>query len=116
MADTHGDGWRVPPLSIGAERVLLDGLDDERRAWVAERWVPHLLVTWTQPIHLTGAAAAIPTTYVRCTVDYDPTDEDFMRQDARIRSESTWRYVELDERHAAPFTAPEAVARVLLEV
>jgi pimeloyl-ACP methyl ester carboxylesterase len=116
LADAHGDGWRVPPMSIGADRILLNGLDDARRAWIAERWVPHPFVTWTQPISLTGAAAAIPTTYVRCTADYDPMNEDTMRQDARIRGEPTWRYRELAERHAAPFTAPEAVAGLLLEL
>jgi pimeloyl-ACP methyl ester carboxylesterase len=116
LAEEHGDGWRVPPLSIGADKMLLDGLDDERRRWIAERWVPQHLVTWTQPIRLTGAAAAVPTTYIRFTIDYDPTHEDTARQDARIRSEPTWRYVEIAERHAAPFTAPDVVAKAMLEV
>jgi hypothetical protein len=72
-------------------------------------------VTWTLPIRLRGAAATIPTTYVRCTVGYDPTDEDTQRQDARIRGEPSWRYRELTESHAAPVTAPQAVADLLLE-
>jgi hypothetical protein len=76
---------------------------------------PYLLKTWTQPIRLDGAAAAIPTTYIRCTVGYDPDDEDTQRQDARIRSKPTWRYRELAASHMAGFTVPGAVAGLLLE-
>jgi pimeloyl-ACP methyl ester carboxylesterase len=114
LAAAHGDGWRVPPAAAGFTTPPA-GLPDERWPWIAERLVPHLLKTWTQPIRLTGAAAAIPTTYVRCTVGYDPDDEDTRRQDERIRSEPAWRYRELGESHAAPLTAPRAVADLLLE-
>ena len=80
------------------------------------RLTPQLLKTWTQPIRLSGAAAAIPTTYIRCTVGYDPNDEDTRRQDARIRSEPGWRYRELATGHDAMITAPGALAGLLLEV
>jgi pimeloyl-ACP methyl ester carboxylesterase len=116
LARAHGDGWRVPPEVARVDDALLKGLPEEQRHWTAARLQPHLLKTWTQPIRLTGAAAAIPTTYVRCTVGYDPDDEDTRRQDERIRSEPGWRYRELAESHAAPFTAPRAVADLLLEV
>jgi pimeloyl-ACP methyl ester carboxylesterase len=116
LARVHGDGWRIPPDVLGMEEFLLAALPEERRHWIAARLTPHPLQTWTQPIRLTGAADAIPTTYIRCTVGYDPTDEDTRRQDERIRSEPTWRYRELAESHAAPFTAPRAVADLLLEV
>jgi pimeloyl-ACP methyl ester carboxylesterase len=113
LARAHGDGWRVPP-PFGADD-LPGELPAETRRWIAERLTPHLLLTWTQPIRLAGAAAALPTTYVRCTVGYDPTDEDTRRQDARIRGEPAWRYRELADSHAAPLTAPRAVADLLLE-
>ena len=106
----------MPPEVTRAEALLLAELPEEQRRWIAARFTPHLLKTWTQPIRLTGAAAAIPTTYIRCTVGYDPTDEDTQRQDERIRSEPSWRYRELAASHAAPFTAPRAVADLLLEV
>jgi pimeloyl-ACP methyl ester carboxylesterase len=115
LARVHGDGWRVPPEVTRAEPLLLGELPEEQRRWIAARFTPHLLKTWTRPIRLTGAAAAIPTTYVRCTVGYDPTDEDTQRQDERIRTEPTWRYRELAASHAAPFTAPRALADLLLE-
>jgi pimeloyl-ACP methyl ester carboxylesterase len=112
----HGDGWRVPPEVTRAESLLLSELPEEQRRWIAARFTPQPLKTWTQPIRLAGAAGSVPTTYVRCTVGYDPDDEDTRRQDERIRSEPGWRYRELDASHAAPFTAPRAVADVLLEV
>jgi hypothetical protein len=94
---------------------LLGDLPDDQHRWIAARFAPQPLKVWTQPIRLTGAAASIPTTYIRCTIGYDPTDEDTIRQDDRIRSEPTWRYRELAETHAAPFTAPRTVADLLLE-
>jgi pimeloyl-ACP methyl ester carboxylesterase len=115
LARVHGDGWRVPPEVTRAEPLLLGELPEEQRRWIAARFTPHLLKTWTQPIRLTGAGAAIPTTYIRCTAGYDPADEDTQRQDERIRSEPTWRSQELAASHAAPFTAPQAVADLLLE-
>jgi pimeloyl-ACP methyl ester carboxylesterase len=114
------DGWRVPlgidtntTSAVGAWATWLE-LPRDMRVWIAERIVPHLLKTWTQPIRLTGAASAIPTTYVRCTVGYDPADEDTQRQDARIRGEPAWSYVELAKSHLCPWTAPSAVVDLLL--
>jgi hypothetical protein len=76
----------------------------------------HPLQTWLDPIRITGAADAIPTTYIRCTVGYDPEDLDTRRQDERIRSEPTWRYREIDATHFAPVTHPEEVAALFTEV
>lgn len=115
QARAHGDGWRVPPTPEVMEALLGD-LQGEPRHWIAERLLPHPLKTWTQPIRLTGAGDAIPTTYVRCTIGYDPTDEDTGRQDARVRSQPKWRYRELGESHFAPWTAPRAVADLLLDI
>lgn len=114
LARDHGDGWRVPPAAAGVH-TLLEELPEEQRRWIAARLTPHLLKTWTQPIRLSGAATAIPTTYIRCTVGYDPHDDDTQRQDARIRSEPGWRYRELAASHLAALTRPREVADLLLE-
>lgn len=113
LAREHGDGWRVPPEVTRAPDLLLTGLPERQRASIAARLVAHPLACWTQPIRLTGGAS-LPTTYIRCTADYNPSDEDTARQDARIRSEPHWRVLELAERHAIPFTAPTTLARTLL--
>jgi pimeloyl-ACP methyl ester carboxylesterase len=118
LARAHCDGWRIPPeaMQTRLEALLLAELPEEQRRWIATRFAPHMLKTWLQPIRLSGAAATIPTTYIRCTVGYDPTDEDTRRQDARIRSEPDWRYWELDASHAAPFSAPHALAQMLMKI
>lgn len=116
LARKHGDGWRVPVGVTHAEALLLSELPEEQRRWIAARLVPHLLATWLQPIRLTGAGAAVPTTDIRCKVGYDPADEDTQRQDARIRGEPRWRYVEMNATHAAPCTAPAALATLLLDL
>ena len=114
LARDHGDGWRVPPAAAGVDALLAE-LPEEQRRWIAARLAPHMLETWAQPIRLAGAAAAIPTTYIRCTVGYDPDDEDTRRQDARIHSEPSWHYRELAASHLAVVTAPREVADLLLE-
>jgi pimeloyl-ACP methyl ester carboxylesterase len=116
LADAHGEGWFVPPEVTRVHAYLLAGLPEAQAAWIAARVAPHPLVTWLQPMRLTGAAANVPTTYIRCTVGYDPEDEDTRRQDERMRSESAWSYRELAETHAAPRTAPRAVAGLLLDL
>jgi len=113
LARAHGDGWRVPPAAAGVD-ALLEEFPEEQRRWIAARLTPQLLKTWTQPNRLSGAAAAIPTTYIRCTVGYDPDDEDTQRQDARIRSEAGWHYRELEASHMAGLTVPREVADLLL--
>ena len=57
----------------------------------------------------------MPATYLRCTVGYDPDDEDTQRQDRRIHSEPTWHYREIDAPHLALVTHPALVAKILLE-
>ncbi len=113
QAREHGDGWRLP-VTWGADDLPAE-LPAETRRWVFARLTPDLLKTRIQPIRLAGAGAALPTTYVRCTVGYDPADEIKRREDARVRSEPAWRYRELAAGHGAPFTAPRAVADLLLE-
>ena len=110
----QGDGWRVP--LAGEFDAVLGELPTQVRSWIAERVTSQLLTTWTQPIRLTGAGDAIPTTYIRCTIGYDPFNKDTQRQEARIRSEPSWCYRELAAGHFAPWTEPQAVADQLLEV
>jgi pimeloyl-ACP methyl ester carboxylesterase len=113
LARIHGDGWRVPP-PLHVFEPSLATLPVETREWITARLVPHLLRTWTEPIRLTDAGGALPTTYIRATVGYDPDDEDTQRQAARIKSEPSWTYRELAESHFAVWTAPQALAGVLL--
>jgi pimeloyl-ACP methyl ester carboxylesterase len=113
-AHAYGAGWSVL-LSPEFAAVLAD-LPTADRERTTACLTPQPLATWTQPIRLNGTGDAIPTTYVRCTVGYDPTDEDTRRQDARIRAEPGWCYRELAASHFAPLTAPQAMVDELLSI
>jgi pimeloyl-ACP methyl ester carboxylesterase len=113
-ARLEGDGWRVPPPP-GLFESQIAGLPQATQRWILDRVVMHPLQTWLQPIRLLGRAATIPTTYIRCTVGYEPDDEDARRQDARIRSEPSWHYREIDAPHLALFTHPTEVAALFVE-
>jgi pimeloyl-ACP methyl ester carboxylesterase len=113
-ARTEGDGWRVPAPQGFVETQIAEAPEATQR-WVLDRLTMHPLQTWLDPIRLTGAAAEIPTTYIRCTVGYDPDDLDTRRQDERIRSEPSWRYREIDATHMALITHPAEIAALLVE-
>lgn len=113
LAKAYGEGWRVPPQVTRVPALLLTDLPPDQQAWIAARFSAHPVRTWLEPIRLSGAGVAVPTTYIRCTTGYDP-DEDTARQDGRIRSQPAWQVIELAETHAIPFTAPEVLARTLL--
>ena len=117
LARLHGEGWLlpVPPVMTNVENRILSTLPEEDARWIAERYTPQPLKTWLQPIRLTGKADSIPTTYIRCLDGYDPTDEDTQRQDARIQSEPSWTYWEVQAPHAVPFTDPRGLAQLLLK-
>lgn len=98
-----------PPAMLGIPE------DHPLHDWVAERLTPHPLRTWLDPIRLEhGGADGIPRTYVHCT---DPamaqTQFPYIAQMAA--SDPTWSYAELATGHEAMLTAPDDVARLLLD-
>jgi pimeloyl-ACP methyl ester carboxylesterase len=113
-ARTEGEGWRAP-IPVEFVKSQLAEAPEPTQQWSLERLTMQPVQPWLDPIRLTGAAAAIPTTYIRCTVGYNPDDLDTRRQDARIRSEASWRYREINAPHMALVTHPAAIAALLLE-
>jgi hypothetical protein len=104
-ARTVGDGWRVPP-----NPVPLDTSDADV-AWVTPRRVMQPLMTFEQPLHLTGDGERIPKAYIYCA---RPSPGDVFRQFAeRARSETGWRYFEIDASHSPHVTAPTSLATLL---
>lgn len=110
LADGRGDGWRVPPP---VPETLPDDLDPDVR-WVLSRMVPQPVRTFTQPVRLTSAAAAVPRTYIFCTEGKG--DQPLPAYVQRARSEPGWRYRELAAGHGAHVTAPRELANLLLEL
>ena len=104
-ARTIGDGWRIPPNSVPPDTSEAD------IAWVTPRRVMQPLKTFEEPLHLTGAGERIPKAYIYCT---RPAPGDVFRQFAeRARSETGWRYFEIDASHSPHVTAPTSLATLL---
>lgn len=109
-ARDRGDGWRVPPPFPDP---LPPGLPAEV-VWVVSRMAPHPLATMTQPLHLEHGDTDLPRTFVLCTEgkenEFEPPYV------ARVRSDPSWRFVELAANHVAHVTAPEKLTATLLDL
>jgi len=104
-ARTVGDGWRIPPNPVPLDTCDVDV------AWVTPRRVMQPLRTFEQPVHLTGASERLPKSYIYCT---RPAPGDVFRQFAeRARSETGWRYFEIDASHSPHVTVPTSLATLL---
>jgi pimeloyl-ACP methyl ester carboxylesterase len=104
-ARTVGDGWRVPPIPLPPDTCAEDV------AWITPRRVMQPLGTFEQLVHLTGAGALLPKTYIYCM---RPAPEDVFQQFAqRARTEKGWCYCEIDASHSPHITAPESLATLL---
>jgi hypothetical protein len=91
-----GDAWR----GAGEEAAIL------------ARFRPHPIKTLLEPLRLTNpAAAAVPGTYLACRQSPGAA-----RRAAQQRARPGWGYREIDAPHLAPFTHPNEVATLLLEV
>jgi pimeloyl-ACP methyl ester carboxylesterase len=113
-ARENGDGWLVPLPWEGA----LAGwgvTDPEDLRWMVPRMTPQPLATFVQPAGSTAAAQRLPRTYAHCT-EKPAADAFAPFAAAAARDGSGWRYMTLRAGHNAMVTAPEAVARVLMEL
>jgi pimeloyl-ACP methyl ester carboxylesterase len=101
-----GFGWLIPVRSLQALGVT-DQADVE---WLTPRLTPHPWRTYTQPLALTGRQEDVPATFVECT--------DWMRvfRAHAERAESAgWPALSLPTGHEAMVTAPEALAKILID-
>jgi pimeloyl-ACP methyl ester carboxylesterase len=101
-----GFGWLVPVRSLEVLGVTEpDDLD-----WLHPRLTPHPWLTYTQPLALSGAGDAVPGAFVECT--------DWMRvfQPHAERAEAAgWPVLTVPTGHEAMVTAPEALAKALID-
>ena len=104
-ARSIGEGWRVPPNPLPPDTC------EEDVAWIMPRRGMQPLKTFEQPVHLTGAGDLLPKAYIYCL---RPAPEDVFRQfTQRARTETGWRYYEIDASHSPHITAPESLAALL---
>src|SRR5688572_5091788 len=107
-AATEGGGWAIPPGPMPSDTA------PEDVAWASPRRMMHPLKSFEQPIRLSGAAHAIPRTYIYCT---RPRPIDVFRQFLeQSRREPGWRSFEIDASHNPHITTPDVLAELLDEV
>jgi len=100
-----GDGWRVPPNPIPPDTSEGDA------KWIAERRLPQSIKCFEMPLRLQNGEITLPRSYIYCT--RIPPGDPFRPFANRARSESGWRYYEIDASHSPHITAPEALAVLL---
>lgn len=83
-------------------------------AWVTPRRRPQPLQTFAQRLQLRSPPAKFPRSYIYCTKKRP--DDVFLQFAKRFKSDPAWRYFEIDASHSPNVTAPEALARLLLEI
>lgn len=115
----EGGGWRVN-LDL-PEAALRDILPDPAvRAWYVERshGQGQPIGTLSQAVRLTDSRAqALPRTFVGCTVDaFGLRSGLYGRMAALARADPRTRLIEIEASHFAPVSAPDLVARALLDV
>jgi pimeloyl-ACP methyl ester carboxylesterase len=100
-----GDGWRVPPNPIPPDTSEVDA------KWIAERRLPQSIKCFETPLRLQNGGITLRRNYIYCT-RIAPGDP-FGPFAERAKSESGWRYYEIDASHSPHITAPEALAALL---
>jgi pimeloyl-ACP methyl ester carboxylesterase len=112
LALEAGDGWQVPlPFDAGEVAEAFPGEAGRR---YASRLSPQPIGTFTGAARLTGAADALPHTYVRCT-GHDAFEETVFASSLRRASDLGWRILELEAPHDAQVLAPERLVELLEE-
>ena len=107
LAESEGEGWRLPlPFPLEAYGFM----SPEDLAWMNPRMSDQPWAAIREPVALRNpAAAAIPRSFVECT----RLATGLMAQSAQRARAAGWSFHELDLPHAAPVTAPAAVAGLL---
>ncbi|HEY6031734.1 MAG TPA: hypothetical protein VIU44_14275, partial [Gaiellaceae bacterium] len=103
----RGFGWLIPPRPL----EVLGVTDPGDVAWLESRFVPHPWRTYTEPVSVTAAGAALPAAFVECT-DWLRVFEPFARR-AAARG---WPVRGLASGHEAMVTHPRELADLLLEL
>jgi pimeloyl-ACP methyl ester carboxylesterase len=102
-----GFGWLIPPRSL----EILGVTDPADLDWLTPRLTPHPWATYAETLVLGKAEAGVPGVYIECT--------DWMRvfqpHAERARAKG-WPVHELFTGHEAMVTAPDELARLLLEI
>ncbi len=105
--------WLLPiPASDGSE---LGDIDPKLVEWIQSRETPHPAGSFTTPVRLGNLKAeSIPRTYIACL--RRPPEGLIHLISEEVRADPSYRYREIDAVHDANLTAPEELARLLMEI
>lgn len=86
-------------------------------AWVQRRVRPQSAATLREKIAIGGDLPAVRRAYIACTADKGTgSAAEVFRRIARERMDASWRYEEIATAHDAMITAPQELARLLLDI
>jgi pimeloyl-ACP methyl ester carboxylesterase len=103
----NGGFWR--PLT--AAEYAGQGLTDEQIARIVAGSTPHPGATLTEPAALKRSIGELPTTYIKCLLDWPEPTETV----ARLLSSERWRLVTMETGHWPMFSQPRELAQILLD-
>lgn len=105
-----GDEWWAPPVMEWTFGVT--GAD---LAWLQSKLTSHPLNTWETPLLFANPAAhSIPRTFISCTEI--PLSEDEIAAEETKHAKLGWSFRHIPTGHDAMITAPEELARLLLDL
>jgi hypothetical protein len=102
-----GDGWRIPPNPTPPDTSPAD------LEWLTERRVDMPIKCFEMGIKL-QREPTLPRSYIYAT-RIAPTDT-FGQFAKRAKSESGWRYYEIDASHSPHVTTPETLMPLLQKI
>jgi pimeloyl-ACP methyl ester carboxylesterase len=105
--ETAGFGWLIPPRSL----QVLGVSDPDDLAWLTPRLTPHPWRSYTEPLRLSGDLDRVAAAYIECV--------NWMRvfaPYARRAEDLGFPVRTLDTGHEAMVTAPDALAKHLIEL
>ncbi|HKN43653.1 MAG TPA: alpha/beta fold hydrolase, partial [Propionibacteriaceae bacterium] len=103
----NGGFWR--PLT--AAEYEGQGLTDEQVARIVAGSTPHPGATLTERAALESSISELPTTYIKCLLDWPEPTETV----ARLLSGERWRLVTMDTAHWPMFSQPRELTQILLD-
>ncbi|MEV7912031.1 alpha/beta fold hydrolase [Streptomyces griseus] len=103
----NGGFWPPPAAADCADQ----GLTDEQIARFLAGSTPHPGATLTEPAALTRSPGLLPTTYVKCLLDWPEPSAAV----AELLKSERWRLVTMDTGHWPMFSQPGELARILLD-
>ncbi len=98
--------WLITPLAAAAF-----GVNEDDRAWVDSRQVPHPLRCFDEPFVATGPAPVVPRLYVEA-VGYEPRS--FTAIAERLRGDPAWTVTRMSCGHFPMLDQPAETAALLI--